>query len=160
MREPRRSGAAGAQDVPRGRFVLHGGSPAPGQTLGDTLEFDRNSWRRVATGGPVRARMTGAMVFDSARAVSVLFGGMALNPELRMLEDDLWEWDGVRWRQPEITSERPTGRASPAMAYDSARREVVLFGGFANERLCACRHLALERQRVAARRGRGPAGPP
>ena len=29
MREPRRVGAAGAQDVPRGRFVLHGGSPAP-----------------------------------------------------------------------------------------------------------------------------------
>jgi hypothetical protein len=131
MREPRRVGAAGTQDVPRGRFVMHGGSPAPGQTLGDTLEFDRNFWRRVSTSGPM-ARMTGAMVFDSARAVSVLFGGTAVNP-VRML-DDLWEWDGVTWRQPEITSERPAGRGSPGMAYDSARREIVLFGGFDNQR--------------------------
>ena len=92
MREPRRSGAAGAQDVPRGRFVMHGGSPAPGQTLGDTLEFDRNTWRRVAVNGPP-ARMQGSMAFDSARAVSVLFGGAALNPLRRF--DDLWEWDGV-----------------------------------------------------------------
>jgi hypothetical protein len=131
MREPGRSGAAGAQDVPRGRFVLHGGSPAPGQTLGDTLEFDRNTWRRVTTSGPM-ARMTSAMVFDSARAISVLFGGAAVNP-VRML-DDLWEWDGVRWRQPETSSERPAGRSSAGMAYDSVRREVVLFGGFDNER--------------------------
>jgi hypothetical protein len=126
MQEPRRSGAAGAPDVPRGRFVLHGGSPAPGQTLGDTLEFDRNTWRRVAVNGP-RARMQGSMAFDSARAVSVLFGGAALNPLRRL--DDLWEWDGVTWRQPAISSERPAGRSAPAMAYDAERREIVLFGG-------------------------------
>jgi hypothetical protein len=126
MQEPRRSAAAGTQDVPRGRFVMHGGSPAPGQTLGDTLEFDRNTWRRVATNGPP-ARLSGAMAFDSARALSVLFGGAALNP-VRAL-DDLWEWDGVRWRQPETSSERPGGRSAPGMAYDAERRETVLFGG-------------------------------
>jgi hypothetical protein len=126
MQEPRRVGAAGVQDVPRGRFVLHGGSPAPNEALGDTLEFDRNSWRRVATTGP-SARMNGAMAFDSARAVAVLFGGAALNPLRRL--DDLWEWDGVRWRQPEISSERPAGRNGHAMAFDSARREIVVFGG-------------------------------
>jgi hypothetical protein len=131
MREPRRSGAAGTQDVPRGRFVMHGGSPAPGEILGDTLEFDRNTWRRVAISGPL-ARMSGSMAFDSARAISVLFGGGANNPVQTF--DDLWEWDGVRWRQPEITSERPAGRSSAGMAYDSARREVVLFGGFDGER--------------------------
>ena len=126
MQEPRRVGAAGVQDVPRRRFVMHGGSPAPGQVLGDTLEFDRNTWRRVAANGPP-ARMSGAMAFDSARAVSVLFGGTALNPLRRL--DDLWEWDGVRWRQPAISSERPAGRSAPAMAYDAERREIVLFGG-------------------------------
>jgi hypothetical protein len=131
MQEPRRSGAAGTQDVPRGRFVMHGGSAEPGQTLGDTLEFDRNSWRRVALSGPP-SRMSGSMAFDSARAVSVLFGGAAFDPARRF--DDLWEWDGVRWRQPEISSERPAGRSSAAMAYDSARREIVLFGGFDGER--------------------------
>jgi hypothetical protein len=126
MREPRRVAAAGAPDVPRGRFVMHGGSPAPGHVLGDTLEFDRETWRRVATNGPT-ARMSGSMAFDRARAVSVLFGGVALNPDRKL--DDLWEWDGVRWRQPEITSERPAGRSAPAMAYDAERREIVLFGG-------------------------------
>jgi hypothetical protein len=130
MREPRRVAAAGVQDVPRGRFVMHGGSPAPGQVLGDTLEFDRETWRRVATTGPA-ARISGAMAFDSARGVSVLFGGAALNPVRRF--DDLWEWDGVTWRQPQISSERPAGRNAAAMAYDSERREIVLFGGIDGE---------------------------
>jgi hypothetical protein len=55
-----------------------------------------------------------------------------LEPRRRF--DDLWEWDGVRWHQVDVTGERPGPRHSFALAYNEVRREVVLFGGLgANE---------------------------
>jgi hypothetical protein len=66
------------------------------------------------------------MAFDSARSRVVLFGGADGSGYL----DDTWEWDSAsgEWtpRSPAIS---PLGRASHAMAYDSARARVVLFGG-------------------------------
>jgi hypothetical protein len=127
LRGPARWGIAGAYDVPRRRFVLHGGCGGRDETFGDTLEFDGTSWSQAATDGPP-ARGMAAMVFDSARNIEVLFGGMSCGPDARRF-DDLWEWDGVQWRGVEQTGERPPGRNSFAMAYDQVRREVVLFGG-------------------------------
>jgi hypothetical protein len=125
--EPTRCCTVGAYDRPRNRFVLHGGSTLPNVVVGETLEFDGAAWRRVATNGP-SARMESATAFDAARGVTVLFGGFGLNPNRRF--DDHWEWDGVVWRQPEIGTERPSARNGAGMAYDSVRRELVLFGGF------------------------------
>ena len=127
--EPSRCCMAGAYDRPRNRFVLHGGSPAPGHSAGDTLEFDGTAWRRVTIGGP-SPRMQGAMAFDAARGVAVHFGGASAETPVRRFGDH-WEWDGVMWRQPDIGSERPPARNAHGMAYDAARREIVMFGGFA-----------------------------
>ena len=126
LREPNRSGMAGAFDTQRGRFIMHGGSGAPGQTLGGTFELDTERWRQVATGGPGE-RASASMVFDTTRNIAVLFGGTVITPRRRF--DDLWEWDGVRWRQIVLTGERPEARQGFGMAYDQVRREVVLFGG-------------------------------
>jgi hypothetical protein len=60
------------------------------------------------------------MAFDSARGVTVLFGGGFNN-------GDTWEWDGTTWS--ERASSGPAPRAWHAMAYDTARRVTVLFGG-------------------------------
>jgi hypothetical protein len=68
------------------------------------------------------------MTFDTARAQVVLFGGSdgeALG--------DTWEWDGTTWElrapaDPEGDGD-PAPRYSHAMAYDSRRSRVVLFGG-------------------------------
>jgi hypothetical protein len=39
-----------------------------------------------------------------------------------------WEWDGITWTK-RITATTPPARDFHAMAYDSARRRTVVFGG-------------------------------
>jgi hypothetical protein len=62
------------------------------------------------------------MVYDSARGVSVLFGGIG-DSEF----DDTWEWDGESWTQ--VSSTGPRRRFNVFMAYDERRGVSVLFGG-------------------------------
>jgi hypothetical protein len=66
------------------------------------------------------------MAYDSARGVTVLFGGGtdSDSPSLR----DTWEWDGTRWKERASTG--PSNRRWHAMVYDSARGVTVLFGGW------------------------------
>jgi len=66
------------------------------------------------------------MAYDSARRVTVLFGGYGGNQPL----DETWEWDGTTWVRDSESG--PVGRLDPAMAFDSARGVTVLFGGFSN----------------------------
>lgn len=66
------------------------------------------------------------MVYDAARARTVLFGGSDFGRAT--LFDDTWEWDGAVWtRQP--TTVRPAPRDGGLMAYDTRRRIVHLIGG-------------------------------
>jgi hypothetical protein len=65
-----------------------------------------------------------ASTYDSARAVTVLFGGYNVSGSL----DDTWEWDG-RWWWERTPAEQPPKRAMAAMAYDTERRVSLLFGG-------------------------------
>ncbi len=60
------------------------------------------------------------MAYDSARGVTVLYGGDL---------GDTWEWNGAigSWTQRSTTGPEP--RSGHAMAYDSARGVTVLFGG-------------------------------
>ena len=84
----------------------------------------RDRWvLKIPATSPSPRRVPGAMAYDSARGVTVLFGGYdgALN-------DETWEWDGVNWTQ-RFVSPRPSPRVTIAMAYDSARAVTVLFGG-------------------------------
>jgi hypothetical protein len=59
------------------------------------------------------------MVFDSARGMTVLFGGSNTS--------DTWEWDGHDWM--ERSASGPLPRYKAAMAYDELRGVTVLFGG-------------------------------
>jgi hypothetical protein len=56
------------------------------------------------------------MAYDSARGVTVLYGGK-----------ETWEWNGASWTKRDVPN--PPVRTSHAMAYDSARGKTVLFGG-------------------------------
>ena len=75
------------------------------------------------------ARFGPAMAYDSSRGRVVLFGGDAdIYPY-----NDTWEWTGSRWVQilpsdPEDDG-NPTGRVNAAMAFDSKRGRIVMFGG-------------------------------
>jgi hypothetical protein len=67
------------------------------------------------------------MAYDSARGRVVLFGGNASVQGSNAFLGDTWEWDGTSWTLVATTG--PSPRANHALAYDSARGRVVLFGG-------------------------------
>lgn len=125
-----RNGHCMAYDSARARIVLFGGqgipTGGPGNTLyNDTWEWDGTSWSLVATNGP-NTRVFGAMAYDSARGVCVLFGGLG-NPNPTRYSDT-WEWNGTTWTQSP-TASAPSARSSAAATFDPARNRTVLFGG-------------------------------
>ncbi len=67
-----------------------------------------------------------AMAYDSARGVTVLFGG---SPAFDY-SGETWEWNGSAWTQRLVTG--PSPRLWHAMAYDAGRGVTVLFGGATN----------------------------
>ena len=69
------------------------------------------------------------MAFDHARGTILLFGGIGPGGRL----DDTWEWDGNTWTRL-ITTKSPPSRYWHAMASDTARKRIVLFGGTAKDR--------------------------
>src|SRR5262249_41716876 len=111
-----------AYDSTRNKLVLFGGHGG----LGDTLECDGERWNQTASTGP-SPRQGHAMAYDSARGKVVLFGGTSPQGGVLTPLNDTWEWDGTSWTQ--VASSGPSPRQFHAMAYDSTRRRIVLFGG-------------------------------
>jgi hypothetical protein len=86
-------------------------------------------WTEVTTGPSPSARSGHAMAYDSTRGVVVLFGGATHDVAgVTSVLGDTWEYDEAGWRQVSTTAS-PASRWGHAMAYDSARELVVLFGG-------------------------------
>jgi uncharacterized protein (TIGR03437 family) len=70
------------------------------------------------------------MVYDSAHGQVVLFGGQGSSEGIVSSLNDTWVWDGSNWIQKSPQNSPPIGNGNePAMAYDSAHGQVVLFGG-------------------------------
>ena len=67
-----------------------------------------------------------SLVLNPINDVAILFGGY--NSTIGQL-DDLWMTDGFEWIQFQ-TPHSPSGRSVSSMAYDEARQEAVLFGGY------------------------------
>jgi hypothetical protein len=121
-----RADCALAYDGQRGVTVLFGGY-VPGQhdaDLGDTWEWDGNTWAQVSESGPP-ARSGHAMVFNGASGRVLMFGGRSF--KLNSWLGDTWDWDGSTWAQ--LNSSGPAPRVWTALAYDVERQAVVLFGG-------------------------------
>jgi hypothetical protein len=111
-----------AFDAMQGMAVLFGGSGT--SDFGDTWLWDGAMWTQASPMTAPSARGATAMVYDSARGVTVLFGGVHGST----LYGDTWEWNGTNWIQMfPMTS--PPAREWDQMAYDSARGVTVLFGG-------------------------------
>jgi hypothetical protein len=123
-----RTGSAIAFDSNRGRTVLFGGSSLSNGMNNDTWEWDGSFWTEMDDIGPF-ARTNAAMVFDTNRKVTVLFGGIGTAgiSGMNVIPGDTWQWDGSDWTQ--LSESGPTARASHAMAFDSNRNRIVLFGG-------------------------------
>jgi len=107
------SGGSMAYDAARDVTVF-----VPGRgTDGETWEWDGATWIQRGGSGPSRD-YDFAIAYDSARNVTVLFGGTEIG--------DTWEWDGMQWT---LRAHQPGSRWQHALAYDSARQRTVLFGG-------------------------------
>ena len=127
-----RTMAAAAFDTRRGVFVLYGGiGIGSGTRLGDTWEWDGRAWAQhnVRTPGP---RDHHAMAYDEARRQTVMFGGRAAEGDTRF-PAGTWLWDGAAWTAAG-TDGGPPGFGHHAMAYDSRRQRVVMYGGVRDDR--------------------------
>jgi hypothetical protein len=134
---PARYMAGLVYDSARDRMVLFGGekNTVPEQVFDDLWEWDGASgtWtNRTPSPLPAawpRGRSMHCMIFDPARARTVLFGGYPAGPYL----NDLWEWDGVNFanRTPSpLPQSWPGARIEDAVAFDSSRGRMLLFGGY------------------------------
>lgn len=104
-------------------------------------------WVLRETNGPP-ARYGNAMAYDSERGVTVMHGGGQAVPNVGYVGfGEVWEWNGAQWRQRTTYNssnawhqdingywvlnygDTPAGRLQHAMAYDSRRGRVVMFGG-------------------------------
>lgn len=105
-------------DTARGKAVLWGGRETTGSQSfsNETWEWDGAAWERIPTNTSPPAQAYGAMVYDSARSVSLFYGN-----------GETWEYDGVDWQR--FNGPSPSARFHHAMAYDSARGRTVMFGG-------------------------------
>jgi hypothetical protein len=109
-----------AFDPVLGGILLFGGSGALG-TMDDTWSWNGQSWTQRFPLTPPYLRCVHCMVTDVARSRIVLLGGSPIQDPFA------WEWDGVNWRCQLVSS--PSPRLGSVLAYDTVRREVLLFGG-------------------------------
>ncbi len=56
-----------------------------------------------------------------------MFGGDATST---VMPGETWAWDGTNWSQ-RMPATSPPARNTRAMAYDSDRQRIVMFGGYA-----------------------------
>ncbi len=115
-----------AFDERRARTLLFGGRDAAG-VRNDTWEFDGAVWRRVPTPRSPAPRALAQMDHDSFRGVTVLQGGTD-GAGISPVFNDTWEFDGRSWQEVDTRGEIPPV-ASGAMAFDTVRRSMIIFGG-------------------------------
>lgn len=116
-----------AFDSRRNVVVLYGGQ-GPAGGFADTWEFDGTTWvQRTAQVGAPTPSIRGGMAYDGARGCMVLYG---LDGTTSIPVPQTWEYSGAfatYWTL--VATGAPSARFDPAMAYDSARQRVVLYGG-------------------------------
>lgn len=120
-------GHAMAYDSLRDRMVVFGGRrPDQGAQAiysSSTYEWDGAAWQFVVSGTPSE-RQNAAMVFDTGRGRTMLFGGYTFT-----VFADTWEWNGSSWHATSAVPGVPPPHSNGyKVAYDSARHVTVLFG--------------------------------
>jgi len=113
-------------DVARKEVFLFGGTR--GSTV-DQYGWDGTRWRAKTSATLPPSFQTLGLAYDSDRNVTVMFGGLHYEPNnTTVMWNETWEWNGTDWakRTPMMF---PIARRGHAMAYDAARKQVVVFGG-------------------------------
>lgn len=124
-------GAELAYDPNLQKVILFGGSPYWGWPENpSTFVWDGSNWNLASSSGPI-GRVRHAMATDVSRSKVVLFGGhhrLESGSSIRL--QDTWEWNGSGWLlvSPQVS---PPVSYGAAMAYDTTREVMLLFGGAA-----------------------------
>jgi hypothetical protein len=128
----KRAHHAMAFDAKRGEVVLYGGSTAAADdssTIFDDLwSWNGKRWTRIATTGLPRS--SHRLVYDPTRQQVLLLGGFAGQQPF----GEVRTFDGKGW---DLLNDNPalaTLLADPAVAYDTRRKRIVLFGGLKPDR--------------------------
>src|SRR5262245_3511163 len=87
-------------------------------------------WTQLHPPTALPGRAWRASAYDEDRHVVVVFGG-ADSCQTRNGQGDTWEFDGLDWHQV-LTPTSPSPRYWGGLAYDSNRKRMVLFGGYAS----------------------------
>jgi hypothetical protein len=123
-------GMQAVYDSSRNVVLLFGGTNDSGGTLDQTWKFDGKTWKKFNPPDSPPVRFWHGMAYDSARKMTVLFGGhKAIAERGGGFLNDTWEYDGTNWVNID-TTHKPLPRGNGALlAYDSCRGKTVLFGG-------------------------------
>src|ERR1700722_19420994 len=113
-------------DSTRNVVLLYGGRSGSGGGLSQTREWKGSNWTQMTTSTAPSARLGVRMAFDTARQVTVLFGGSTCSQTCNTVTEygDTWEWNGTAWAQQNPATS-PTPRDSFGFAYDSLRSVTV-----------------------------------
>ncbi len=112
-----RSTQAMAFDGGRSRVTLFGGIGT--NFYGDTWTWDGTTWAQARPADSPPGLIGSTMTYDAAHDQLVMFGDT--------VDLDTWTYNG-NWSHL-TTPAAPATRQNAAIAYDGARKEVVLFGG-------------------------------
>ena len=117
-------------DSARNKVVLFGGGTLTGNAVAsanaETWEWDGAAWTQSAPASSPSARGLAAATFNSKKNRVVLFGGEGAGA---VRNDEQWEWDGVTWVKASLAVTHPGARSGAAFAFDSFKKQGVLFGG-------------------------------
>jgi hypothetical protein len=122
---PARSNAAIGYSPSDASLVLFGGeaNPLSGIVFSDTWTFSAGKWTKISTAASPSRRYDAAGADGAGGLGAVIFGGAYVGAK-----NDTWSYAGHAWSRLVPTS--PAGRVAAAMAWDSAKQEVVLYGGY------------------------------
>ncbi len=129
---PARARHGMAFEALRNRTIVHGGKNGASR-LSDVWEWDGATWTEASAAVRPSERHGPAMVYDTARNRMTLFGGR----DATQFFADTWQLannpgplnPGLAWER-KTTTTAPTARNSNDLAFDTARNEIVMFGGY------------------------------
>jgi hypothetical protein len=124
-----RWGMAFVYDPATEQIVLFGGSDASGDVNGETWVFN-GTWTDLTSRQSVSppALYSPGATYDPNLGGVLLYGGQngfASTPIV--IYNQTWEFNGLKWSL--LNASGPAGLRAPALAFDTAENESILFGG-------------------------------
>lgn len=114
-----RTGFMMAYDAARNETILYGGAGS----FSDTWAWNGTVWTEKTPASNPGNWSHGAMTYDPARQVIVLYGGNASTAT------DTWEWDGNNWTQKSLTP-NPGGTQGNGFVYNAQLGVPLMFDGY------------------------------